>query len=101
MENSIEKAAEYIKQEQWDKALDLLDKAFNSTPENTRVLEMRAEVYHKLNRLADAVNDLNRFLKIEPDNERIIARKDLLQTILKNSQLDVYACTNTHLDPWS
>ena len=101
MNDLINKAKELIAKEQWDAALELLNKAFEMDATHTEVLELRAEVYHRLNRLSDGVNDLNRLLKLEPDNEKIKAKKELLQTILKNSQLDIYACTNTHLDPWA
>ncbi len=101
MNDLINKAKELIAKEQWDAALELLNKAFETDATHTEVLELRAEVYHRLNRLSDGVNDLNRLLKLEPDNEKIKAKKELLQTILKNSQLDIYACTNTHLDPWA
>jgi len=101
MEDLLKKAKEKMAHEQWDAALELWDRLYKEDPENTEVLEQRAEVYHKLNRLADAINDLNRYLKILPGDEKIKARKELLQTILKNSQLDIYACTNTHLDPWA
>jgi tetratricopeptide (TPR) repeat protein len=101
MIDQIKEAEACIAKEQWDEALSLLNRCFDNDVKNTHVLEMRAEVFHKLNRIADAVNDLNRLLKIEPGNDTIKARKELLQTILKNSQLDVYACTNTHLDPWT
>ena len=101
MNDLINKAKELIAKEQLDAALELLNKAFEMDATHTEVLELRAEVYHRLNRLSDGVNDLNRLLKLEPDNEKIRAKKELLQTILKNSQLDIYACTNTHLDPWA
>ncbi len=101
MEDLLAKAAAFMQEEKWEQALELLNTAFEKDEQNTKVLEQRAEVFHKLNRLGDAINDLNRYLKIAPGDEEIKARKELLQTILKNSQLDIYACTNTHLDPWS
>ena len=90
-----------IEQGKWKDALGLLNEAIELEEGNTLLLEMRSDVYHKLNRLADAVNDLNSYLKLLPDDEKVTTKKELIQLILKNSQLDVYGCTNTHLDPWS
>ncbi len=101
MEDQIKEAEACMEKEQWNEALVLLNEIYKKESDNKSVLLMRADVLHKLNRMADEVNDLNRFLKLDPNNETIIARKELIQTILKNSQLDVYACTNTHLDPWT
>ena len=97
----IKQAEEFIQKNEWQEAVDLLTKAFEMEPDNLEVLEKRAGAYHKLNRLADSVNDYNRYLRINPDNEILRAHKDFVQTILKNSQLDIYGCTNTHLDPWN
>ncbi len=97
----IKEANSKMEQGQWNEALELIDKAVVLDDENASLLEMRADVYHKLDRLADAVNDLNRYLKLLPDDEKVTTKKELIQLILKNSQLDVYGCTNTHLDPWS
>ena len=97
----LKSADEQIGQEQWQAAVDLLTKCFNLDPDNLEVLEKRAHCYHKLNKLAKAVNDYNHYLRIEPNNEELAAKRDLVQTILKNSQLDIFACTNTHLDPWN
>jgi tetratricopeptide (TPR) repeat protein len=101
IEDFLRKADEHIGQEQWQAAVDLLTKAYELDENNLEVLEKRADMYHKLNRLADSVNDFNRYLRINPNNEELLARKELVQTILKNSQLDIYGCTNTHLDPWN
>ena len=101
IEEYLRKADEHIGQERWQEAVDLLTKAYELDESNLEVLERRADMYHKLNRLADSVNDFNRYLRINPNNEELEARKELVQTILKNSQLDIYGCTNTHLDPWN
>ena len=97
----IDQADMYIEKQQWQEVVDVLTEAFKLSPENLEVLEKRANAYHKLNRLADSVNDFNRYLSINPEDETLRARKDLVETILKNSQLDIYGCTNTHLDPWN
>lgn len=101
IEDLLKKADQSLEQEQWQEAIVFLTQAYELDAKNLEVLEKRADTYHKLNRLADSVNDFNRYLRINPDNEILRARKGLVETILKNSQLDIYGCTNTHLDPWN
>ena len=101
IENLLKKADERLAQEQWQEAIVFLTQAYELDAKNLEVLEKRADAYHKLNLLADSVNDFNRYLRIDPENEILRARKDLVEIILKNSQLDIYGCTNTHLDPWN
>lgn len=97
----LKKADKQIGQELWLEVVETLSQAYDLDNNNMEVLEKRADAYHKLDRLADAVNDYNSYLRINPDNEILKAKKDIVQTILKNSQLDIYGCTNTHLDPWN
>lgn len=70
---------------------DKLDKDF---------LLLRSQLYQKMNRLTDALNDCIDFLDHFGHNEKVFQRKLYLENIIKMSQLDVYACTNLHIDPW-
>lgn len=101
MDQYFENAVKEVEEGRLTQALELLDKAFELDAQNTRVLALRADVLHKLNRSAEALNDLNRYLALKPEDDTIKTQKELIKLILKNSQLDVYGCTNTHLDPWN
>lgn len=101
IDNFLDKASKEIEEGRLPQAVEWLDKAYELDKSNIQVLEVRADVLHKLNRLADALNDLNRYLALKPNDDKVKTKKELIQIILKNSQLDVYACTNTHLDPWN
>ena len=59
-----------------------------------------AKVYIKKNEFANAVNLYIEILKIKPNDELAITQKEFVMTILSQGRLDIYACTNTHIDPW-
>lgn len=101
IEDLLKQAEEKIEQEQWTEAIELLTKAFEMDSTHLTVLQKRADCYHKLNQWPKALNDYNRYLRLNPENEELKAKRDLVEIIIKNGQLDIYACTNTHLDPWN
>ena len=61
---------------------------------------LRAEIYQALNKNTDAINDYIEVLKAYGADEEIENRKQILETIVGMTQLDIYACTNLHKDPW-
>lgn len=66
----------------------------------TKPKHQLAQVYTKLDEFAKAVNLYIEILKINPEDELAITKKDTVMTILSQGRLDIYACTNTHIDPW-
>ena len=64
------------------------------------LLTLRAKAYQTLNRNTDAINDYIEILKKYGHDEEIENRKKMLETIVGMTQLDIYACTNLHNDPW-
>lgn len=61
---------------------------------------IRIAIFQKLNRNTDAVNDCIEALKLFGSDEFIENQKQYLETIIRMTQLDVYACTNLQNDPW-
>lgn len=59
-----------------------------------------AQVYIKKNEFAKAVNLYIEILSINPNDELAETQKEFVMTILSQGRLDIYACTNTHIDPW-
>ena len=60
-----------------------------------------ADLYIKKSEYPKAVNVYIEILEIEPSNENALYKKENTMAIVAQSQLDIYACTNTHLDPWN
>lgn len=85
------------------KLLNLIERLNNEIANNNGALlpkHQLAQVYIKLNEFAKAVNLYIEILMINPEDELAITQKDFVMTILSHGRLDIYACTNTHIDPW-
>jgi len=81
-------------------AISLLSKSLKNAREDIPLLHARAELYVKLQRLGEAVNDYRLILSYDK-NDRIAAGQiEQLTTIMRFSGNDIYASPNTNLDPW-
>ncbi len=78
-----------------------LKKYIEVNKEDSESLLQLAKTYKKLNRLVDAVNIYITILEFEPKNQEAIYEKSVTQAIVNQSQLDIYSCINTHMDPWT
>jgi thioredoxin-like negative regulator of GroEL len=67
---------------------------------NSQAKHQLAKVFTKKNEFSKAVNLYIEILKLNPDDELAQTQKDFIMTILSQGRLDIYACTNTHIDPW-
>jgi hypothetical protein len=65
-----------------------------------KALHLRLRIHQKLGKHTQAINDCILLLKYFGENEEIQLQKQHLETIVRADQLDVYACTNLHNDPW-
>lgn len=99
MESNNTVVKEYIEQEDWEAVLPLLHEQLKLEL-NEEILKLRAITFQKLGRFSDSINDYNSLLKINPGNSEYQSAKIMLEQILSMSRLDVFECTNTHLDPW-
>ena len=59
-----------------------------------------AKLYLKKNEFSNAINTFTEILQIEPNNEEATIARENALAIVSQSQLDIYACPNTHIDPW-
>lgn len=64
------------------------------------LLMCRAGIFTKLQQNGMAINDYNKVLEINPDSKHAATQLDLLKTILRYSNTDIYASPNTNMDPW-
>jgi len=63
-------------------------------------LRLRATLWVKLDEKGYAINDYRHILKLSPEDVHAAGQLELLITILRYSNSDIYANTNTHMDPW-
>ena len=64
------------------------------------LLHSRAQLYTKIQENSKAINDYIAILKINPKDKEARIKLDMLQTIVKYINTDIYASTNTNMDPW-
>jgi tetratricopeptide (TPR) repeat protein len=83
--------------------LELIEK-LNGEIENTddklAVLYSRAELYTKLQKHNNAINDYIEILDIDSSYKDVAVKLDMLKTIVKFVNTNIYASTNTNMDPW-
>lgn len=75
--------------------LEILDK-----PENTDLLHTRAGLFTKIQNHSKAINDYITIIKINPSDNIAEVKLEMLQTIVRYSNIDIYANPNTNMDPW-
>ena len=67
---------------------------------NSEKLHIRAELYTRIQSQSKAINDYIAILKINPEDNIAKVKLDMLRTIVKFTNTDIYANPNTNLDPW-
>ena len=77
-----------------------LNKWLKIEPDNIVLLEQRAAIFEKLQQYGNAINDFKKIIEIEPDNNQARVKIDMLKTILRYTNTDIYASPNTNMDPW-
>ncbi len=82
------------------KVLALLNKAIETRPDDEELYFMRAELFYKLNRYGKAINDYLKVLELHPEHKEAAGKIDIIKTILRYNNTDIYASPNTNMDPW-
>jgi len=82
------------------KQIDAFLIELEKSPNNIEIKLKRADAYVKINEHTKAVNEYIRILELDPDNEKAKIQKEIVHGVVKQSQLDIYGCTNTYMDPW-
>ncbi len=77
-----------------------INQRLEKEPGDTILLEQRAQLYEKLQQYGKAINDYKKILEIIPAHQHAASKIELLTTILRLSNIDIYANPNTNLDPW-
>jgi len=80
--------------------IEKLDKEVENTDNKLGVLYLRADLYTKLQKHSNAINDYIAILDIDGSYKDAAVKLDMLKTIVKFVNTDIYASTNTNMDPW-
>ncbi len=81
-------------------AVKKLDKMIETQRGDEELYFMRAEFFYKLNRYGEAINDYYKVLEINENNKEAAGKIDIIKTILRYNNTDIYASPNTNMDPW-
>ncbi len=77
-----------------------LSALLENSPEDVALLEQRADLYYRTGSFGNAINDYKKVLEKKPDRQTVKTKIELIQTILRYTNTDIYASTNTNMDPW-
>lgn len=77
-----------------------ISKKIGKTEKKISLLHSRAQLYTKIQEHSKAINDYLAILKLDSSDSEAKVKLDMLQTIVKYSNTDIYASTNTNMDPW-
>ncbi len=68
--------------------------------EDAELFRLRASLWVKLDEKGKAINDYNEVLRRKPNDQEALSKILFLETILRFNNSDIYANTNTNMDPW-
>ncbi len=80
--------------------IQAINKDINKTDNSIDLLYERAALFTKLQEHSKAINDYIAILEINPSYKDVVVKLDMLKTIVKFVNTDIYASTNTNMDPW-
>jgi tetratricopeptide (TPR) repeat protein len=83
-----------------EKELAELNEKIKNNPGDIELYKTRAAIFYKLNEYGKALNDYYHILEKEPENKEVKTEIDMINTILRYTNTDIYASTNTNMDPW-
>ena len=83
-----------------EKQLEQVKKQLKHHPDDVNLLYRQASLLQQLGRYGDALNILNRILELVPDHYEALHRRELIKSILKFTNIDIFSDTNTDHDPW-
>ena len=101
MKNHFKQVDQLIKKQEYNEALEQLNKLNRQYPDNVEILLKRAGLLYKLQKYTDALNDYNQSVnKGVKNTEEVKAKIEIITNIIKYQGADIYASTNLHNDPW-
>jgi tetratricopeptide (TPR) repeat protein len=99
-QDTINKIKELIEQENYQEALNLIDKNLEKYPDEPEFFLEKGKLLKHLQKFGDALNNFKKVLNIDPDHKEAKNLHTLVQDILRYQQLDIYSSTNLSNDPW-
>ena len=86
--------------EEIENLIQRISTKINSEDVDSSLLHLRAELYVKLQQHHKAINDYNLILSKNKSDQEALVQLEMLTTILRYNNTDIYSSTNTNMDPW-
>ncbi len=93
-------AAKVTEKEDLQKTAAQLSELLSKSPADTELLYARADLYEKLQKWGEAINDYLQIISVDKNDKKAKTRAEMLRTILRYNNTDIYASPNTNYDPW-
>jgi tetratricopeptide (TPR) repeat protein len=92
---------QFIEENKYAEAIEQLNKLQKQYPKNGEIFVKRADLFYKLQKYSDALNDYTQSLKYDiKQSDKVKAKIEMITNIIKYQGSDIYAATNLHNDPW-
>ena len=89
-----------IDNEEYESAFEIINKKLEEHIDDIKLLFYKALLLQKTGSSADAINLYHKILEMDPNNKEAKVNIELIQSIFRHSNKDIFACTNLHNDPW-
>ena len=99
-ERILEQVSAATEEPQVLKILEQVNGLLSVSPADTELLHARGHLYEKLQKWSEAINDYLQILSIDKNDNKAQARTEMLKTILRYNNTDIYSSPNTNYDPW-
>lgn len=83
-----------------DKLIQEISGLIDDEKADCYLLHLRAELYVKLQKNDKAINDYSLILSKNKFDKKARVQLQMLTTILRYNNTDIYSSTNTNMDPW-
>lgn len=80
--------------------IERLSQKLSRDKTNIELLHTRAQLFTKIQNQSKAINDYLAILTINPNHKVAKVKLEMLRTIVKFVNTDIYANPNTNMDPW-
>jgi hypothetical protein len=86
--------------EEIENLIQQISRIMDSEEPESALLHLRAGLFVKLQQHHKAINDYNLILSKNKSDQKALVQLEMLSTILRYNNTDIYSSTNTNMDPW-
>ena len=81
-------------------SVNQISNLLSTFPDDIELLHNRAMLFEKKQEWAKAINDYLKILSLDKSDKKARTQTEMLKTILRYNNIDIYSSPNTHYDPW-